>query len=408
MYWAGHARGPPAAGGTGRAPLLQRPAQAGTAAGAPGDAGVPRHRRGLAAQAAAGAVPAGRGAAVALEGLPPRRRRPVGAGAGLQHPAARRPGHPRLLLQQRDAPVHRRGGLRRQRSARRPGLRRARLLGHRPRPAPLRDHQPPAAAPQPAGGAGRHPRLRVLARAARSATSTTPTRLTRTSPCSSWASATSARSRCTRCSTCGWPADSARGAARAWSSSSPTEIENFRQYEVSPSISRFIGANTLTLDLNYVLLDFQQKRGRRRRRPAAPPGHPGGPAGIRAVRAGGVAVAGGRRARLAAQPHPRLALLRRCRGRRRALGPAHRGRAGAVRGHALRRRRPIRPDPAGHVLPFEHREAEPEPGSTRAVLRAGPGLRQRPGQPDHPVADHRSGSHPRRARRRCWASASTC
>jgi hypothetical protein len=41
----------------------------------------------------------------------------------------------------------------------------------------------------------------------------------------------------------------------------PQEIEHFRQYELSPSLSRFIGASTLTLDLNYVLLEFQQKPG---------------------------------------------------------------------------------------------------------------------------------------------------
>jgi hypothetical protein len=41
----------------------------------------------------------------------------------------------------------------------------------------------------------------------------------------------------------------------------PLEIEHFRQYELSPSLSRFIGASTLTLDLGYVLLDFQSRPG---------------------------------------------------------------------------------------------------------------------------------------------------
>jgi hypothetical protein len=41
----------------------------------------------------------------------------------------------------------------------------------------------------------------------------------------------------------------------------PDEVEHFRQVEVTPSFSRFIGAHTLTLDLTYVLLDFDEKAG---------------------------------------------------------------------------------------------------------------------------------------------------
>ena len=41
----------------------------------------------------------------------------------------------------------------------------------------------------------------------------------------------------------------------------PDQIEHFRQVEANPSFSRFIGAHTLTLDFNYVLLDFQEKPG---------------------------------------------------------------------------------------------------------------------------------------------------
>ena len=41
----------------------------------------------------------------------------------------------------------------------------------------------------------------------------------------------------------------------------PALLERFRQLEAQPSFSRFIGAHTLTLDLSYVLLDFDERPG---------------------------------------------------------------------------------------------------------------------------------------------------
>ena len=215
-------------------------------------------------------------------------------GLAFSHPAAGRPGHARLLLQQRDAPVHRRGRLRRQRPARRPRLRRRATPGTSPAP-PGASRPPTACACATTCWARWTPSTSTRSRrTARSATSTIPTRPTPTSPCSSWAWATSARSRCTRCSTCGWPGGFRQGRRQGVVEFEPQAIEHFRQYEAQPQLLALHRRQHPDPGPQLRAAGFPAAAGRRRRRSPAPPGHPGGAAGVRAVRPAGAAVAGGR------------------------------------------------------------------------------------------------------------------
>ena len=342
MYWAGDARGPPAPAGAGRAPLLQRACASWSACGRAGRRWPFHdtvedwlHKQLLVLYQQDGA-----------QLLPWKAYHQSGAGLwapglAFSYPAAGGPGHAATsstTARCASSPARRpsppaicapRGSF---------DERDAWDIARAPRR--FETDQPAAAAPQPAGGARRRPRLLVLA-------GQPDPQLLRSQP------GVLRRHRVPagpglRAHVLAVPAvrlspgrrlppgaPPGRGRVRAAGRSRTSA-----SIEVSPSFSRFIGANTLTLDLSYVLLDFQA----RSRAAWSTSGCAAGTSGrsgwnTPSMRRWCCRRWTGGELGWERTPHPGLALLRGGRRRSRAVGAAHRGGAGGLRRHPLRQRR---------------------------------------------------------------------